>query len=150
MIIQMKKNISTLLILLASALVVAGCNGNKGAKVAPVGGTVTQNGKPLSDVRIEFSKIDTGAMSFAETDAEGKFTLTHTHGKSGAEPGKYRVTIFQKGKPIPLPAGTKPEDVPEERRNQTSPDVPITNSDKSPIEIEISEKGDSNIVIDLK
>ncbi|MDR1491900.1 MAG: hypothetical protein LBT05_04170 [Planctomycetaceae bacterium] len=30
---------------------------------------------------------------------------------------------------VSLPAGTKPEDVPEERRNQTSPDIPITNSD---------------------
>jgi hypothetical protein len=126
-----------------------GCFQNRGEKVIPVTGTITQNGKPLANVRIEFSKIDTGAMSFAETDTEGHFTLTHTHGKSGAEPGKYRVSIFRKGKPIPLPAGKKPEDVPEEQRNATMPDVLITNSDKSPIEVEITKPG-NNIVIDIK
>jgi hypothetical protein len=146
----MKRTFSTFLILLVNALLLVGCNGNKGTKVVPVSGTITQNGQPLTNVRIEFSRIDTGAMSFAETDAEGHFTLTHTLGKSGAEPGKYRVSIFQKGKPIPLPAGKNPEEIPEERRNQTTPEVPLTMSDKKPIEIEISEKGDSNIVIDLK
>ncbi|MDR1484005.1 MAG: carboxypeptidase-like regulatory domain-containing protein [Planctomycetaceae bacterium] len=145
----MKKIIQTLLVLLATTLFVVGC-GSKSARVVPVGGTITQNGQPLADVRVEFNKIDTGAMSFAETDAAGRFTLTHTHGKSGAELGKYRVSVFHKGKPIPLPAGTKLEDIPEERRNQTSPDVPITNSDNSPIEVEINDSSKNNIVIDIK
>jgi hypothetical protein len=145
----MKKFIATFLILFVTVFAISGCSQNNRVKVIPVTGTITQNGKPLADVRIEFSKTDTGAMSFAETDAEGHFTLTHTHGKSGAEPGKYRVSIFQKGKPIPLPAGKKPEDIPEEQRNQTTPDILITNSDKSPIEVEITESG-NNIVIDIK
>jgi hypothetical protein len=145
----MKKIIPTILILFVSVFLISGCQ-NKGEKVIPVTGTITQKGQPLADVRVEFSKIDTGAMSFAETDTQGHFTLIHAHGKSGAEAGKYRVSVFQKGKPIPLPAGTKPEDVPEERRNQTSPDIPITNSDKSPIEVEITESGKNNIVIDIK
>jgi hypothetical protein len=146
----MKKIIPTFLILFVSVLLISGCFQNSGAKVIPVTGTITKNGQPLAEVRIEFSKTDTGAMSFAETDTEGRFTLTHTHGKSGAEPGKYRVSVFQKGKPIPLPTGKKLEDIPEELRNQTSPDVPITNSDKSPIEIEITDSGKNNIVIDIK
>ncbi|MDR0336399.1 MAG: carboxypeptidase-like regulatory domain-containing protein [Planctomycetaceae bacterium] len=145
----MKHSFSTFLILFISVLLIFGCR-NGDEKIIPVSGTITQNGQPLSNVRIEFSKIDTGAMSFAETDAMGHFTLTHTHGKSGAELGKYRVSVFQKGKPIPLPTGTKLEDIPEERRNQTTPNVPITNSDKSPIEIEITESGKNNIVIDIK
>jgi hypothetical protein len=129
---------------------VSGCLQSGGEKVVPVTGTITQNGQPLANVRIEFNKTDTGAKSFAETDTQGNFTLTHTHGKAGAELGKYRVSVFQKGKPIPLPAGKKPEDVPEEIRNQTTPDIPITNSDESPIEIEIKESGKNNIVIDIK
>ncbi|MDR1141126.1 MAG: hypothetical protein LBL62_05490 [Planctomycetaceae bacterium] len=145
----MKKIIPISLILFISVLLISGCQ-DKGAKVIPVTGTITQNGQALADVRIEFSKTGNGAMSFAETDMEGHFTLTHTHGKSGAEPGKYRVSVFRKGKPIPLPAGKKLEDIPEERRNQTTPDVPITNSNKSPIEIEITESGKNNIVIDIK
>ncbi|MDR2346288.1 MAG: carboxypeptidase-like regulatory domain-containing protein [Planctomycetaceae bacterium] len=144
----MKKIIPALLILVVSVLLISGCH--KEVKVIPVTGTIIQNGQPLADVRIEFSKLDTGAISFAETDSAGHFTLTHTHGKSGAEPGKYRVSVFQKGKPIPLPTGTKLEDIPEERRNETSPDIPITNSDNSPIEVEITESGSNNIVIDIK
>ncbi|MDR3199073.1 MAG: carboxypeptidase-like regulatory domain-containing protein [Planctomycetaceae bacterium] len=146
---SMKKMIPVFLILSLSVLLISGCR-DKGEKVIPVTGTITQNGQPLADVRVVFSKTDTGAMSFAETDTEGHFTLTHTHGKSGAEPGKYHVSVFQKGKPIPLPAGKKPEDVPEERRNQTTPDVPIINSDQSPIEVEITDSGQNNIVIDIK
>jgi predicted small lipoprotein YifL len=145
----MMKKIFSLLFILPVIFLSAGC-GNKGPKLAPVTGTITQNGKPLTDVRLEFSKIDTGARSFAESDAEGHFTLTHTHGNKGAEPGKYRVSVFQKGKPIPLPAGKKPEDVPEEQRNATTPEVPLTMSDKKPIEIEITESGENNILIDLK
>ncbi|MDR1477558.1 MAG: carboxypeptidase-like regulatory domain-containing protein [Planctomycetaceae bacterium] len=131
-------------------LCVAGCINKNSTKTVPASGTLTQNGKPLTDVRIEFSKIDTGAISFAETDAKGYFTLTHTHGKPGAEAGKYRVSIFQKGKSIPLPEGKKLEDIPEEQRNATTPEIPITMSDNTPIEINIPEKGDNNIVIDLR
>jgi hypothetical protein len=145
----MKKIIPVFLILSISVLLMFGCQ-NKSETVIPVTGTITKNGQPLAEVRIVFSKTDTGAKSFAETDAEGRFTLTHTHGKSGAEPGKYRVSVFWKGKPIPLPAGKKLEDIPEERRNQKTPDVPITNSNKSPIEVEITESGENNIVIDIK
>jgi len=145
----MKKILTTFSILLATVVLVGGC-GSKGPKLVPVIGTITQNGKPLADVRIEFSKVDTGATSFAETDSEGKFTLRHTHGKSGAELGKYRVLVFQKGKPLPLPPGKKLEDLPEHERNRTTPDVPITNSDKKPIEVEIGDSGNDNIVIDIK
>ncbi|MDR3196355.1 MAG: carboxypeptidase-like regulatory domain-containing protein [Planctomycetaceae bacterium] len=146
----MKKIIPTFLIVFVSVLLMSGCIRSESEKVIPVTGTITQNGKPLADVRIVFSKTDTGAMSFAETDADGHFTLTHTHGKSGAEPGKYHVSVFQKGKPIPLPAGKKPEDIHEDERNQTTPDIPITNSDKSLIEVEITQSGQNNTVIDIK
>ncbi|MDR2757322.1 MAG: carboxypeptidase-like regulatory domain-containing protein [Planctomycetaceae bacterium] len=146
----MKNLILTLLILFVSVLLISGCLQNNGREIIPVTGTITKKGQPLVDVRIEFHKTDTGAMSFAETNSTGHFTLIHTHGKKGAEPGKYRVSVFQKGKPIPLPTGVKLEDIPEERRNQMSPDVPITNSDKSPIEVEITENSPNEFNIDLK
>jgi hypothetical protein len=139
--------------LFATALfITTGCANNL-PKIVPVTGTITQNGKPLTDVRIEFSKADTGAMSFAEPDAEGKFTLTCTHermGRIGAEPGKYIVSVYKKGTPIPLPAGVKPEDVPEERRNAKTPDTLLTMSDQKPIEVEITDSNENNIIIDLK
>jgi hypothetical protein len=142
------KNISLLVILFT--LLISGCTGNTRPKVVAAGGTVTQNGKPLADVRLEFRKPDTGASAFAETDANGKFTLTYSLGEQGTEPGKYLVSIFQKGKPLPLPAGVKPEDLPEERRNLMSPEVEIRNSDKSLIEIEIPEAGNNDLKIEVK
>ncbi|MDR2642323.1 MAG: carboxypeptidase-like regulatory domain-containing protein [Planctomycetaceae bacterium] len=129
-------------------LAVSGCTG--GAKLVPAGGTVTQNGKPLSDVRLEFRQPDTGTSAFAETDVDGKFVLTHSQGGTGAVAGKYIVSIFQKGKPIPLPTGINAEDLPEERRNPMSPEIEIRNSDNSNIEIEIPETGNNNLKIEVK
>jgi hypothetical protein len=134
-----------ILIAVAVAVCIFGCTRNTGAKVVEASGTLTQNGKPLANVRVEFSKIDTGSLSFAETDEQGRFKLTHTHGKSGAEPGKYRVSIFQKGQPIPTPAGQ-----PAPSELLMTPEEPITMSDQSPIEIEITETGQNKLVIDLK
>ncbi|MDR2117114.1 MAG: hypothetical protein LBP87_12110 [Planctomycetaceae bacterium] len=147
------KHTFLLLILIATvAFITTGC-ANKEPKIVPVTGIITQNGKPLTDIRLEFSKVDTGAMSFAEPNAEGKFTLTSTYGRTGkigAEPGKYIVSVYKKGKLIPLPAGVKPEDVPEERRNARTPETFLTMSDNKPIEVEIANSGENNIVIDLK
>ncbi|MDR1925663.1 MAG: carboxypeptidase-like regulatory domain-containing protein [Planctomycetaceae bacterium] len=142
------KNISLLVILFT--LLISGCTGNTRPKVVTAGGTVTQNGKPLADVRLEFRKPATGASAFADTDANGKFTLTYSLGEKGAEPGKYLVSIFQKGEPIPLPAGVKAEDLPEEQRNPMSPDVPIMNTDNEPIEVEIPVTGNMDLKIDVE
>jgi predicted small lipoprotein YifL len=140
-----------LFLLLATVIfVMTGC-GDKGPKLIPVTGTITQNGKTLNDVRLEFSKIGTGERSYAEPDAEGKFTLRHSQGNLGAEPGRYRVSVFQKGKPI-SPSGDN-----NRRRAEGDPPIPtitpevqLTMSDQKPIEIEITNSGENNIVIDLK
>jgi hypothetical protein len=131
-------------------LAVSGCTGGAKTKLVPASGTVTRNGEVLSDVRLEFRKLDTGASASGETDTNGKFTLTHSQGNLGVESGKYIVSVFQKGKPIPLPAGVKAEDLPEERRNPMSPEIEIRNSDDTPIEIEIPESGNSDIKIEIK
>jgi hypothetical protein len=126
-------------------LCITGCTNNSGIKTVTVNGTLTQNGKPLTDVRIEFSKIDTGSLSYAETDEQGHFTLIHTHGKKGAESGKYRISVFRKSKPISIPPGQPIPSAPP-----MTPEVPITMSDKTPIEVEITEKGLNEFIIDLK
>jgi hypothetical protein len=127
-------------------LCITGCTNNISPKTVPASGTLTQNGKPLTDIRVEFSKIDTGSLSFAETDEQGHFTLMHTHGKKGAEPGKYRVSVFRKSKPIPFPPGQPAPSAPP----MMTPEVPITMSNKTPIEIEVTEKGLNEFIIDLK
>jgi len=127
-------------------LLVCGCTQKNTTKVTPTTGTLTQNGKPLANVRIEFKKMDSGATSFAVTDEQGRFTLRHSHGQPGAEPGTYRVSVWRKGKPIP----TSPN-APEEGIDPMTPEEPILMSDKSPIEIVVTERQDSNVFdIDIK
>lgn len=113
-------------------LFVSGCTGGA-VKLNPTTGTVTLNGEQLADVRIEFRKMDTGGLSFATTDAQGHFELRHTHGRIGAEPGTYRVSVFRK------------------RVEETkTPEQPILMSDKSPIEIIVTDQGPNKFDIDIK
>jgi hypothetical protein len=126
-------------------LCIVGCTNNNSMKITPASGVLTQNGKPLADVRIEFRKIDTGSLSFAETDSQGRFKLVHTHGKNGAEIGKYLVSIFRKSKPLPVPAGQ-----PTPSEPQMTPEEQISMTNQTPIEIEIKESGTNEFVIDIK
>jgi len=134
-------NTKTLFLLIPLLLLlVCGCPPS-GPKLSEATGKVTLNGEPLPDVRVQFVKTDSGALSFAETDAEGKFTLRHTHGKPGAEPGTYRVTVFRKGKMVPAQAG---------QEDTTMPDEPVLMSDKKPIEVVVTEGGPQEFNIDIK
>ncbi|MDR2344523.1 MAG: carboxypeptidase-like regulatory domain-containing protein [Planctomycetaceae bacterium] len=141
---------SILLLTFVFVFVGSGCLDSAKPKLVPVSGTVTQNNKPLSDVRLEFRKPDTGTSAFAETDSNGRFTLTHSQGESGAEPGKYLVSIFQKGKPITPTPEKNTENLPEELRNQMTPELEIRNSDGSQIEIVIPEKGNNDLNVEVK
>lgn len=78
-------------------LAIIGCGGH-GYEVAQVDGVVLVQGKPGQKVRVEF--IPTmgvnGPRSFAETDAQGHFTLSlmEPGGSSpGAVVGTHRVTL---------------------------------------------------------
>jgi len=122
-------------------LLVCGCS-EKGPKLFQTTGTVTLKGEPLADVRVQFMKTDSGALSFAETDVQGKFTLRHTHGKPGAEPGTYRVTVFRKGQMIAPRPGQEEQGM--------APDEPILMSDKKPIEVVVTESGPQEFAIDIK
>ena len=127
------------LLLFPQLFFVCGCT-KSGPKLSIASGTVTLKGEPLADVRVQFMKKDSGALSFAETDDQGRFELRHTHGNLGAEPGTYRVTISRKGKPAPASSGEQ----------GMLPDEPILMSDKSPIEVEVTEKGPNVFDIDIK
>jgi len=115
-----------------AVLLVSGCGGQT-LKLSPATGTLTFDGEPLVNVRVEFKKTDTGGLSFAETDEQGRFELRHTHGRIGAEPGAYRVSVFRKRI--------------EETR---TPEEQILMSDKSPIEIIVTDQGPNEFVIDIK
>lgn len=86
----------TLLLVLCTSLVaVVGCGGK--FKLAPVSGTVTLDGKPLSDATVSFTPAAAGADSPAssgKTDSAGKYSLKLVADESnGAVLGKHQVTI---------------------------------------------------------
>jgi hypothetical protein len=83
-------------------LVAAGC-GRDSARLAPVSGRVTYQGRPLAGGTIVFTpnpeRGGSGPMAYAEIQADGSFTL-RTQREFGAVPGWHRVTVAA----IPAPA----------------------------------------------
>jgi hypothetical protein len=76
--------------------VAAGCKPGPRFTFAPVEGTVTKGGKPLSDVLVIFyCDADTpGPRSVSEpTDAEGHFRMHTDAGDDGAVVGRHRVCV---------------------------------------------------------
>lgn len=80
----------------ALAAGVAGCGG--GPQLADVEGTVTQGGKPLDRIQVEFHPEGPGPRSTAVTDSAGKFTLkSDTKGRPGAVVGANKVVLRDVG-----------------------------------------------------
>ena len=88
----------TLMIAVAMAAC-CGCVNREQFEIAPVSGSVTLNGRPLSDARIGFEPVASngslagGSGSYATTDQDGNFQLSTVHGKDGAVVGRHRVWI---------------------------------------------------------
>lgn len=85
-----------LLSLSAVFTVAAGCGGVDGPELASVSGTVTVNGDPVEGLVIEFQPAD-GPPASGITDESGKYALTATGGRSGAQLGVNQVRV--KGRP---------------------------------------------------
>ncbi len=73
-----------------AGLCVGGCGGGG---MAPVSGKVTLDGQPLANVHVTFMPEGEGGASFAQTDSNGAYSLTHVSGSTGAVPGIHLVTI---------------------------------------------------------
>lgn len=74
---------------------IMGCDGSAAkAKLYSVSGKATAGGKPLANCIISFvSASGDGKMFGGEIAADGSFTLSHSDGRVGAEPGKYKVVL---------------------------------------------------------
>lgn len=84
-----------LAILLASCLVLlpaAGC-GPGGPELGTVSGTVTLDGKPLPNARLEFQPLAKGSPSYGTTDENGRYELVYGIDRPGAMVGKHEVRI---------------------------------------------------------
>lgn len=82
----------------ALAFAAAGCS--SGPEFGQVTGQVTVKGKPAAKVRVEFHPDavagTSGPSSTAETDADGRYTLTYPKDSgagTGAVVGKHRVVL---------------------------------------------------------
>ena len=83
------------------ALLPGGCSeGTKPYKTAPVSGTITLDGQPLSSAHVTFMPIpnpqggsQSGPEAAGDTDADGRYSLKTVFGDVGASVGKNRVMI---------------------------------------------------------
>jgi len=87
------------LVLLFVLGAIAGCGGRSITPPfsAPVNGTVTMGGQPVTGVLVKFHpQFDIGRIQFipsGETDSEGRFLLSTGADGNGAPPGDYVVTF---------------------------------------------------------
>ncbi|PQO31124.1 carboxypeptidase regulatory-like domain-containing protein [Blastopirellula marina] len=79
--------------LLAMLTMLLGCGGYDGPPVGSVSGVVTIQGKPASDVVVEFTPLEGGRGSTGTTDDSGRYELIYSSNKMGAQIGKHSVTI---------------------------------------------------------
>lgn len=122
-------------------------------KVVPVTGTVLYNGQPLANATVTFTNSSAGRSAFANTDANGNFTLTTFKSGDGAVPGLQQVTV-RKSEVLPgkAPAVDASESLhlpppPEERWL-----IPkrYGKVETSGLTAEVKDSGKNSIVLELK
>jgi hypothetical protein len=62
-------------------------------ELAPVRGTVTMQGKPMSGVGVTFFPMGKGPIATGNTNAEGQFVLMTSEPGDGASVGSHRVSL---------------------------------------------------------
>jgi len=124
--------------MLLVAIVLAGCSPSYQKETAPVRGTVTLDGKPISAGGVSFRPV-AGRGAGGQISADGGYTLGTYSKTDGAIVGKHKVAI-------------SPPEYGEEVTNLPAGSVKIPqryhNSESSGLEVEV--KPDQENVIDLK
>jgi len=122
-------------------------------KLVPTRGTVTHEGKPLAGAIVVFNPTGTvGALSIGQTDADGKFELSHMN-FPGCGPGDYKVAVTRKlkrdGVPITLSESSAQSIPAEVMRAQEV--IPARYSDlgKTELTAKVGESG-GEFAFDLK
>ncbi|MEX0792145.1 MAG: Ig-like domain-containing protein, partial [Pirellulaceae bacterium] len=96
---------------------------------------------PLADVSVTF-RPELGRLSYATTDADGKYTVQYTTEKPGALPGKHKVSISSEEEPDPdsddpeKQKGSK-ERVPRKYNTQTMLEVEVSHENREPINFDL-------------
>ena len=89
-------SISTFAQLLACglAVVLVGCGGASGPKLASVTGKITIDGKPVTGAGIQLiSQEPNGSVAYGMTDESGYYEMAFGQSRKGAFPGKNKVVL---------------------------------------------------------
>jgi hypothetical protein len=116
--------------------ILAGCGGSN---LVPVEGTITLDGKPVTEGTIGMELVG-GPKDFrlfsGETDAAGHYVIRpFEHGGTGAVPGEYRVMIHTVKAPpgadelTEIPKDPVPQEYQNGSKTLTVPEGGITNAD---------------------
>lgn len=82
-----------MLVVCASLMGLGGCRSGDSPPLGRVEGTVTLDGKPLSEGRIMFVPVDGGRTSTGEFDESGNYQLIYSLDEWGAKVGEHTVKI---------------------------------------------------------
>jgi hypothetical protein len=149
-----------LLLILASAvslLMTAGCSAKVAGrpKVVPASGRVLYNGQPLEGAHVTFTNPTAKRSAYAQTDANGQFSLTTFERQDGAVPGKQQISVSKVKMTSQLDPGVDRTTVAPATKS-TTPErrwlIPERYGDvaTSGLTAEISEDGKNDtIVVDL-
>ena len=133
------KSVATLLLV----IVIAGCGPKAPFPLAPVQGTVSYQGKPVTQGRVVFvpSKGTPGPQAVGQIQPDGSFHM-RTGDHDGAAIGQHIVTVH-----------CRREATPEEARNLviTESLIPLhyASEDKSPLNIDVKDE-DNELPIELE
>lgn len=137
--VQMIRVVGGLLLVLG-----AGCSSqtDQTPDLAEVTGTVTLDGKPLSDAVIDFfpqSAADKSQSrtSTAATDAEGKYSLMYDEKNTGAIPGEHVVRI---SKPDGGAEVAGPETLPARYNESTTLKATVSKTSPNSIDFDLKSK----------
>lgn len=128
-------------VLSLSLVGLVGCGGD--SNMGGVTGTVTLDGQPVSDATVNFTPKKAGSPSNGRTDSSGKYELSYSKSKKGAEIGEHtvRVTTFRKANPdAETPITAVPEKIPA-RYNSKSELTKEVKSGNNTIDLELKSDG---------
>lgn len=128
------------------AVFLSGCGGS-GLGTHPVSGTVTIDGQPATDMRVDFHPVDpANQMASGTLDSGGKYSLfTGQTGAPGAMAGRYKVVL------TPTMTDTSYMDGPAAgppREQAGGVPAEYTSVDTTPEEVEV-RAGNNTINIDI-
>ncbi len=155
-------SVGRLCLVIVGGLILAGCGGGDGPKPVPVfkvTGTVTFQGKPLTQAIVTFSPKESQPVAFGMTNDKGEFTLTTYKTGDGAAAGSYGVVVSKSAAPSGTDGGHSLD--PKHSTGKASHDesspasgglIPLAYSDatKTPLDAKVDPSKENKFTFEIK